>query len=214
MTLYPNLRPWIPHPEATLIILHGAIDVATALLYWQAYRPRRRIDRDTAMSEIDKNETAQDLYYRASMILQEALTAGEVKATGHLAGGTSSLIAADDWVRLAKVSLWGDEFTFEDGRRVSDVLVCSDDLRRLLAGLLERLTGAPVSARKPLPTKRQTEATYKQWIAQHAGRKPPARDEDEKYMKAQCGIGRDETRRLRENLAPPDWKRTGPKPRG
>jgi hypothetical protein len=148
MTLYANLRPWIPHPEATLVILHGAIDVATALLYWEVYRPQRRIDRAIAMQKID--DAAEDLHFRASMILQEALTAGHVKATGHLAGGTSSSIVADDWVRLTKVSMWGDEFAFADGRRVSDVLICTDDLRRLLTKLMENLTGKSASA---TPTK-------------------------------------------------------------
>jgi hypothetical protein len=169
MTLYPNLRPWIPHPEATLIILHGAIDVATFQLYWQAYRPRRGIDRDIAMFEIDKNETAQDLHFRATMILQEALTGGEVKATGRLAGGLSSPIEADDWVRLSKASMWGDEFTFEDGRRVSDVLICTADLRLLLAKLLERLTGArnstPQAAKTPRLKRDEVERQYRASMA-------------------------------------------------
>jgi hypothetical protein len=66
--------------------------------------------------------------------------------------------------------------------------------------------GAPVR----IAIKRETEAVYRDWIAQHEGQMPPSRDEDWNHMKRHFPkIPRDRVRELRNELAPKAWLQQG-----
>jgi hypothetical protein len=104
-----------------------------------------------------------------------------------------------------------------------NTLVREDEIEALLAGDQPQgnvnagsVAGMPQAASPSAPapyergTKAETEAAYKNWIAQHEGRTPPSRDEDIRHMKGRFPkIPRNRVRELRNRLAPSEWVQQG-----
>jgi hypothetical protein len=175
------------------------------------------IEDDEVMSIRQLTERRASLIEAAWMQLRQHLHRGRLVGF-HLGdhGGHPKEMEAGQWS-----ARW-----FENARKQDafwSTLVREDKLAALLGGdqPQENVTAGSVavtpqaaSPSAPIPyergTKAETEAAYKNWIAQHEGRTPPSRDEDIRHMKGRFPkIPRNRVRELRNRLAPGEWVQQG-----
>jgi hypothetical protein len=177
--------------------------VAVALAY------RKVVDRVVGDLTLDE----------ARSRLSESCLNGRVRAFGKAPDQISAThipIPRSDWRWLVIGSEGSNVEAFSAGKapqsiRWQDPLFSRMDVRTAFE--TEAIPTPPATTSAPLvriPTKAETTAAYRDWVAKHEGATPPSRVEDEKYMKGLFPhIPRDRVRDLRSEFAPEPWRRRG-----